>query len=68
MARLEVTIPENSQNIEGVVTIHAPIEKVFAAYVGERLFAQWWCRGNPRWLAAVARSARRDEPLRRATR
>lgn len=46
MANLKVTIPENSQNIIGVVTINAPLEKVFAAYVKEDLFAQWWCRGN----------------------
>jgi uncharacterized protein YndB with AHSA1/START domain len=47
MAELKVTIPENSQNIAGVVTIHAPIERVFEAYRDPALFAQWWCRGNP---------------------
>ena len=47
MAELEVTIPKNSQNIAGVVRIRAPLERVFEAYVDERLFAQWWCRGNP---------------------
>lgn len=47
MATLKVTIPENSQNIEGVATLHAPLEKVFEAYVDPALFAQWWCRGNP---------------------
>lgn len=29
MAHLKVTIPENSQNILGTVTISAPLEKVF---------------------------------------
>jgi uncharacterized protein YndB with AHSA1/START domain len=47
MATLKVTIPENSQNIEGVVAIRAPLAKVFAAYRDLELFAQWWCRGNP---------------------
>jgi uncharacterized protein YndB with AHSA1/START domain len=47
MADLKVTIPENSQNILGTVTIDAPLEKVFAAYTQAELFAKWWCRGNP---------------------
>jgi uncharacterized protein YndB with AHSA1/START domain len=47
MANLKVTIPENSQNILGTVTINAPLEKVFEAYTKEELFAKWWCRGNP---------------------
>lgn len=47
MARLEVTVPKNSQNIAGVVTINAPLERVFNAYRDPDLFAQWWCRGNP---------------------
>jgi uncharacterized protein YndB with AHSA1/START domain len=47
MANLKVTVPENSQNILGTVTINAPLEKVFEAYVNEKLFASWWCRGNP---------------------
>lgn len=47
MAKLNVTIPENSQNIAGVVTIHAPLEKVFAAYADPALFTRWWGRGNP---------------------
>ena len=47
MAELTVTVPHDSQNIEGIVTIHAPLERVFDAYVDERLFTQWWCRGNP---------------------
>ena len=33
MATLKVTVPEASQNIEGIVTIKAPLEKVFEAYV-----------------------------------
>ena len=47
MATLKVKIPENSQNIEGVATIRAPLAKVFGAYKDPKLFAQWWCRGNP---------------------
>lgn len=47
MSNLKVTIPENSQNILGTVTINAPLEKVFEAYTNEELFAKWWCRGNP---------------------
>lgn len=47
MANLKVTIPDNSQNILGTVTINAPLDKVFEAYTKEELFAQWWCRGNP---------------------
>jgi uncharacterized protein YndB with AHSA1/START domain len=47
MATLKVTIPENSQNIEGVATIAAPLEKVFEAHTDPELFAQWWGRGNP---------------------
>lgn len=47
MATLKVTVPENSQNIEGIVTVMAPLEKVFAAHIDQALFSQWWCRGNP---------------------
>lgn len=47
MADLKVTIPENSQNILGTVTIDAPLEKVFEAYVKEELFTSWWSCGNP---------------------
>jgi uncharacterized protein YndB with AHSA1/START domain len=47
MATLKVTIPENSQNIEGVATLRAPLERVFEAFVDPELFAKWWCRGNP---------------------
>jgi uncharacterized protein YndB with AHSA1/START domain len=47
MANLKVTVPENSQNILGVVTINAPLAKVFEAHSQEELFAKWWCRGNP---------------------
>lgn len=47
MADLKVKIHENSQNIEGVVTIRAPLAKVFEAYTNEKLFVQWWGRGNP---------------------
>ena len=47
MATLKVRIPENTQNIEGVVTIRAPLAKVFGAHKDPKLFAQWWCRGNP---------------------
>jgi len=47
MATLKVKVPENTQNIEGVATIRAPLAKVFGAYTDQKLFAQWWCRGNP---------------------
>lgn len=47
MADLKVTIPRNSQNIEGMVTIKAPLDRVFEAHTNEKLFGQWWCRGNP---------------------
>jgi hypothetical protein len=47
MASLRVEIPENSQNIEGVATIKAPLAKVFGACKDPKLFAQWWCRGKP---------------------
>ena len=47
MATLKVTIPENSQNISGVVRLKAPIDKVFEAYTDAERFAQWWGRGNP---------------------
>jgi uncharacterized protein YndB with AHSA1/START domain len=46
MAHLKVTVPENSQNILGIVTINATLEKVFQAYIKEELFAKWWCRGK----------------------
>jgi uncharacterized protein YndB with AHSA1/START domain len=47
MALLKVTVPENSQNILGTVTINASLEKVFEAYTKEELFVKWWGRGNP---------------------
>jgi uncharacterized protein YndB with AHSA1/START domain len=47
MAELKITVPENSQNLEGVVRIAAPLEKVFEAHTNPELFAKWWCRGNP---------------------
>jgi uncharacterized protein YndB with AHSA1/START domain len=46
MATLKVTVPENSQNIVGLVTIKAPLEKVFGAYTDQALFAKWWGRGH----------------------
>lgn len=47
MATLKVSVPENTQNIEGIVRIKAPLAKVFAAHTDAKLIAQWWCRGNP---------------------
>jgi len=47
MARLEVTVPEGTQNILGIATINAPVDKVFQAFTDRELFARWWCRGNP---------------------
>jgi uncharacterized protein YndB with AHSA1/START domain len=46
MAQLTIDAPENSQNILGVATIQAPLEKVFKAFVDKDLFAQWFVRGN----------------------
>ena len=47
MATLKVTVPQDSQNVAGVVTITAPLEKVFHAYTDPDLFRKWWGRGNP---------------------
>jgi uncharacterized protein YndB with AHSA1/START domain len=47
MATLKVTVPEDSQNILSVVTLSAPLERVFQAYADEKLFSQSWGRGNP---------------------
>lgn len=46
MAELTVTIPERSQNIQGVAVIKAPLEKVFEAHTNPDLFKQWFARGN----------------------
>lgn len=46
MANLQVTIPENTQTILGVVTINAPLAAVFAAHTDREIFAKWWGRGN----------------------
>jgi uncharacterized protein YndB with AHSA1/START domain len=46
MAKLTVKVPEKSQNIEGIITIKAPLEKVFKAYTEVDLFKQWFGRGN----------------------
>lgn len=32
MATLKVTVPERTQNIVGIATIQAPLERVFRAY------------------------------------
>jgi Activator of Hsp90 ATPase homolog 1-like protein len=47
VARLEVTVPEGTQNILGIATIDAPVDRVFQAFTYRELFARWWCRGNP---------------------
>lgn len=47
MADLKISYPEGSQNIEGVVTLAAPLDRVFAAHVDVGLFRRWWARGNP---------------------
>lgn len=47
MATLKVTVPENSQNVEGSVTIEAPLDEVFSAHTNPDLFTKWWGRGNP---------------------
>lgn len=46
MANLKIEAPENSQNIIGISTINAPLEKAFEAFVDVDLFKQWWSRGN----------------------
>ena len=47
MATLKITVPEDStQNIEGLVSINAPLEKVFEAHINEDLFTKWFMRGN----------------------
>ena len=46
MANLTVNYQPGSQNIESVVTINAPIDKVFQAFITQDLFTQWWARGN----------------------
>jgi uncharacterized protein YndB with AHSA1/START domain len=47
MADLKVTIPEDSQNIVGLVTIKAPLARVFEAYTDQTQFTKWWGRGKP---------------------
>jgi uncharacterized protein YndB with AHSA1/START domain len=47
MATLKVKAPEGTQNIEGLVAIRAPLERVFGAYTDAKLVAQWWGRGQP---------------------
>ncbi len=46
MATLKVTIPEKSQNILIVVSINAPLEKVFEAHIKQELFTKWFTREN----------------------
>ena len=46
VAKLTLTIPEQSQNIQGVAVIKAPLEKVFEAYTNADLFKQWFARGH----------------------
>jgi uncharacterized protein YndB with AHSA1/START domain len=46
MAKLTVTVPENSQNILSVVTIKAPLDKVFEAYTNADLFSKWFLLGK----------------------
>jgi uncharacterized protein YndB with AHSA1/START domain len=47
MAELNVTATPGTQNINMVVTIKAPLEKVFKAYTTEDLVVQWWSQGDP---------------------
>jgi uncharacterized protein YndB with AHSA1/START domain len=46
VAKLTLTVPEQSQNIQGVAVIKAPLEKVFEAHTNADLFKQWFARGN----------------------
>ena len=47
MAKLEVNVQKNSQNINMVVSINAPLEKVYQAYTDSQLITQWWNQGQP---------------------
>jgi uncharacterized protein YndB with AHSA1/START domain len=46
MAELKITVPDDAQNIVGLATIRAPLEKVFRAHVEPELFTRWWGRGH----------------------
>jgi uncharacterized protein YijF (DUF1287 family) len=61
MAHLQVTIPENSQNILGTVTIDAPLEKVFEAYNQEKLFASRDCQIQHRSIEILDTKCQRTQ-------
>lgn len=46
MAELKVTATPGTQNINMVVSIKAPLEKVFEAYTNQDLVTQWWSQGG----------------------
>ncbi len=46
MAKLNVVAEQGSQNIVSIVTIRAPLERVFAAHTDQELFARWWGGGG----------------------
>jgi uncharacterized protein YndB with AHSA1/START domain len=47
MAEVSVNATPNTQNIDLVVTLKAPLEKVFKAYTEKDQLAQWWSQGDP---------------------
>ncbi len=46
MATLKVSAEPNSQNICSVVTINAPLEKVYKYYTERDLVTKWWGQGE----------------------
>ena len=46
MATLKVTAEPKSQNVHMVVTLDAPLEKVFQYYTEKDLVKQWWGQGE----------------------
>jgi uncharacterized protein YndB with AHSA1/START domain len=47
MAKLQVTVEPDSQNINMVVTLQAPLEKVYRAYTERDILVKWWAQGQP---------------------
>lgn len=45
MAQITITAEKDSQNLEGVAIINAPLASVFAVHVEKDLFAQWQTGG-----------------------
>jgi uncharacterized protein YndB with AHSA1/START domain len=47
MANVQLTVEPNSQNINIVVTLKAPLEKVYHAYTDQAMLEKWWGQGQP---------------------